>query len=318
MLAACSSMGGGLFNNTKSVDLPADAGSDIPKLQASLGSNSPIPVLVNDKPITRFDIDQRMKLMRLGGASSSREAATKELIDEQLQLNEAARLSYSVPEDRVDAAYASVAGGLNLTPSKLDQALKAEGIQPDTLKRRLRAQITWRALVDRYLRRQAAQLSHSDIAAELLSDGSSESIILKEYFLKRIVFVVPTGSPEARYTQRRSEANAFRQRFKGCDTALEQARQLREVVVQDIGRRSDDQLSGRDGEEIKKTKEGKTTPPNRIQEGVELIAVCRIREIESTAAAEAALTSKYALEQAEDLGVDYLEELREAAIIEYR
>jgi len=311
-------MGGGLFNTTKSVELPPDAGTDIPKLQASLGSNSPIPVLVNDKPITRFDIDQRIKLMRLGGGSASREAATKELIDEQIQLNEAERLSYRVPDEQVDGAYSSVAGGLKLTPAKLDQALRAEGIQPATLKRRLRGQITWRALVDRYLRRQAAQLSHSDIAAELLSDGSSESIILKEYFLKRIVFVVPKGSSESRYTQRRSEANAFRQRFKGCETVLEQARALKEVVVQDIGRRSDDQLSGRDGEAIKKTKEGKTTSPNRIQEGVELIAVCRIREIQSTAAAEAALSSKYALEQADDLGADYLKELREAAIIEYR
>jgi len=227
-------------------------------------------------------------------------------------------LSYRVPDEQVDGAYSSVAGGLKLTPAKLDQALRAEGIQPATLKRRLRGQITWRALVDRYLRRQAAQLSHSDIAAELLSDGSSESIILKEYFLKRIVFVVPKGSSESRYTQRRSEANAFRQRFKGCETVLEQARALKEVVVQDIGRRSDDQLSGRDGEAIKKTKEGKTTSPNRIQEGVELIAVCRIREIQSTAAAEAALSSKYALEQADDLGADYLKELREAAIIEYR
>lgn len=319
MLTGCSSLGGGLFgNSTQSVDLPEDAGTDPPKVQAHLGSSSAIPVLVNDKPITQYDIEQRMKLMRLGGGGGSRDGAVKELIDEQIQLNEAERLSYRVADERVEAAYASVAGGLKLTPAKLNEALRSEGIRPDTLKRRLRAQITWRALVERYLRQQAAKLSHTDIAAELLSDGGSDAVILKEFILQRIIFVVPKGSPESRYTQRRSEANAFRQRYKGCDTALEQARQLKEVVVQDIGRRSADQLDGRQGEEVRKTKAGETIAPNRTDEGVELIGVCSIREIQSTAAAEAALSNKYALAQADDLGEDYLKELRAAAIIEYR
>ena len=42
------------------------------------------------------------------------------------------------------------------------------------------------------------------------------------------------------------------------------------------------------------------------------------REVNSTAKARADIQSKYTFEQADDLGKDYLQELRDAAIIQYR
>ena len=132
------------------------------------------------------------------------------------------------------------------------------------------------------------------------------------------MFVVPDGSPAAVYTQRRREAEAFRQRYTGCDNALAQAQALKGVVVKDIGRRDASQLLGPQGDLIKKTPAGKTAPPDQIAGGIELIAVCATKDIQTNAAARAEVQNSLFLKQAGDLGKDYLKELRDDAIIEYR
>ena len=144
------------------------------------------------------------------------------------------------------------------------------------------------------------------------------NMTLNEYMLQQIVFIVPQGSSPALYAQRRREAEAFRQRFQGCDNSLAQAQKLRGVVVKDIGRRDATQLNGAEGEDIKKTPAGKTAPPYQMNEGIELIAVCSVKQVQSQAAARAEVTNELYGKQAKDLGKDYLDELRKAAIIEYR
>jgi peptidyl-prolyl cis-trans isomerase SurA len=155
------------------------------------------------------------------------------------------------------------------------------------------------------------------VTAALESEGGAAQT-LTEFVLQQIVFVVPSGSSAGQFAQRRREATAFRSRFKGCDQSLEQARQLRAVVVKDMGRRDSSQLQGQAGEEIKKTEAGKTLAPQQTEQGIELIAVCSKRDIQSSAAARAEIENKLFLEQNKDLGKDYLDELRARAIIEYR
>ena len=315
-LTACASSGG-LFGSTDKNALTRPPPTEGATFTGRTVSNSSIAVLVNDQPITKYDVDQRTKLIQLGGGGGSRKGATEELISETLQMIEARRRRVEVSDGQVDRAYASIGTQLKLTPSQFDAALRERGVNPNSLKRRLRAQIAWRTLVERRTRAES-QISSADLTSALLARGDPESITLTEYSLQQIIFVVPSGSSDSAFTQRRREANRFRQRFQGCQTSLEQARQLKAVVVKDIGRRSSDQLTGPQGEEIGNTAAGSTTTPSRTGQGIELFAVCAAREVQSTAAARTEIQNKYALEQADDLGKDYLEELREAAIIQYR
>lgn len=280
-------------------------------------SNKPIPILVNDVPITQFDIGQRARLMRLGGGKSSTALAADELIDETLQWLESQRRSVAVSDRQVDAAFASIAQRLKMSPSQLVAALKSEGIEAESLRKRLRAQMVWQGLVQQRTQMKAA-VKAQDITTALLEKGDPSAMTVTEYMLQQIVFVVPSGSSSNLFAQRRSEAEAFRQRFRGCDNALEQAKQLRGVVVKDIGRRNSGQLSGPDGEEIAKTSPGRTTRPMQTDQGIELIAVCATKEIQSTSIARAEIENELYLQQAEGLGADYLKELRDRAIIEYR
>ena len=287
---------------------------DIPTLSKR---DSSIAVLVNEDPITHYDISQRQKLMALGGAKSSTKLATNELIDETLEMYEARKYGISVPASRVNTAYDSIAQNMKMTPAQFTRALNSRGVDSATLKQRLRAQMTWQILVQRRTRTKA-QVKSQDIASAMLAKGNVDQMMLNEYMLQQIVFIVPAGSSPAVYSQRRREAESFRQRFTGCANSIAQAKQLRGVVVKDIGRRDATQLHGAEGDDIKKTPAGKTAPPYQMADGIELIAVCSIKQVHSAAAERAQVTNDLYLKQAKDLGKDYLKELHKAAIIEYR
>ncbi len=153
-----------LFNSGSNKTAPPITGAtqmpDIPTLK----SNSSIAVLVNEVPITNYDISQRRKLMELGGTKTSDKVATQELIDETLQMYEAKKQGVKVPETQVDGAYASIAKNLKMTPAQLTKALASRGVDSSTLKSRLRAQLTWQYLVQR----------RTQMTAQIKSSGHRE------------------------------------------------------------------------------------------------------------------------------------------------
>jgi peptidyl-prolyl cis-trans isomerase SurA len=255
--------------------------------------------------------------MRIGGGKTSDAAAQDELINETLEMLEAQRRGVSVSKAQVDGAFASIAGRLKMTPAQFSQGLSSQGVDPSSLKKRLEAQMVWGQLVQQRTAQKGAVKSE-DIDAALSQKGDPSQITISEYTLQQIVFVVPSGSSAGVYTQRRNEANAFRQRFPGCDQSLNAAKQLRGVVVKDIGRRDTTQLAGPAGDAIQKTPVGKTTAPAQTDQGVELIAVCAQRSFQSSSAARNEVENDLYIKQAEGLGKDYLKELRDRAIIEYR
>jgi peptidyl-prolyl cis-trans isomerase SurA len=176
--------------------------------------------------------------------------------------------------------------------------------------------MAWQLLVQRRTQMKGG-VKGSEVNAALAAKDP-KTLTLTEYTLQQIVFVVPAGSSAGAYAQRRNEATAFRQRFPGCEQSLDMAKQLRGVVVKDMGRRDSSQLTGPDGDAIQKTGVGKTAPPVQTEQGVELIAVCSSRAVASTSAARDEVENSLYLKQAQDLGKDYLKELRDRAIIEYR
>jgi peptidyl-prolyl cis-trans isomerase SurA len=279
--------------------------------------NDSIPIVVNDRPITSFDIAQRMRLMRISGAKADEKDAREDLIDEVLELEEGARVGLVVPEEQVEAAYASIAQNLKLSAADLTKALGGEGIEPSTLKRRLAAQITWQQLVAARAR-SSSQIKESEVTTALLAKGDPTSLKTKEYTLQQIVFVVPSGSAAASYDQRRREAEAFRQRFQGCENSLAQAKDLNGVVVKELGRRDATELRGADGDAIKNASAGSTLRPSQIAQGIEIIAVCAVKEIQSAAAARVDIQNQLFQKQSEGIAATYLKELRARATIVYR
>ncbi len=283
----------------------------------SLAASS-IRVKVDDQPITSYDIQQRTQLLTMTGVKGGQKAATEELIDETIQFIEAAKMGVGVSDARVDGAIDEIAARVKMTTKQLSQALGQQGVDIDTLRRRIKAQMIWGQLVQMRTRMRGGSVKGSDVTAAMFAESGSGDIKTTEYTLKPIIFVVPKGSSAGFDAQRRREAEAFRSRFAGCDGAMEQVRQLKEVVIRSTIRRTSEELAGApEGRDIQETAPGALTRPLKSEEGYTMLAVCTAKSIQSNAAARVQAEAKLIDEVNKDLGKDYMDELRKKAVIEY-
>lgn len=285
--------------------------------QPSHAAQSSIKVVVNGDIITSYDIAQRARMLPLFGVKGGEKQATEDLIEDTLKFQEARRIRVRIPDQQVDAAFVSLGEDRNLSEKQLTQELAKIGINADSMKRWIKAQMTWRQLVQAKVR-QEGQVKTADIMSAMLEKGNPETMMQTEFRLQQIIFVVPRGSSKNYIAQRRREAEGFRLRFPGCENSLAQAAALKDVVVRDLGRRESVELRGNQGDEIRGTEVGKTIRPFQTDNGVELIAVCSKRDFKSDSAVRAEVETQLRLEQAKELGQDYLKELRDKAIIQYR
>jgi peptidyl-prolyl cis-trans isomerase SurA len=282
-------------------------------------AQSSIRVKVDDQPITSYDIQQRTRLLQMTGVPGGQKAATEELIDETIQFIEAAKMGISVSDGRVDVAIEDISNRLKMTPKQLAQALAEQGVDIATLRRRIKAQMVWGQLVQMRTRLKGGSVKGSDVTAAMFAESGGDKIETIEYTLKPVIFVVPKGSSGGYDAQRRREAEAFRGRFRGCDTLVDQARELKEVVVRPTLRRTSEELQGSpDGRDIQEAGAGKLTRPQRSDDGYVMLAVCTAKEIQSNAAARVQAENELMADLNKDLGKDYMAELRKKAVIEYR
>ena len=99
-----------------------------------------IVLLVNGEPITDRDIAHREKFIEMSTHKKpTRQEAINSLIDETLELKEAARYSLEPRDADVQQAFENVAGGMGVDAQKLTQILVSGGASADTLKHRLKA-----------------------------------------------------------------------------------------------------------------------------------------------------------------------------------
>jgi peptidyl-prolyl cis-trans isomerase SurA len=276
-------------------------------------AQSEIRVVVNEEPITSYDIQNRAKLLRaMSGGRATEEDAVEQLIDEHLMLQEAARRNVVVSDAEVEAEFRRRAANANFSPADFERAMRGAGIDPRTFKSFLRANIAWSEIVRGRVRRDL-DISEEDIAQALRGrDGSAETVAMHEYMLQQIVFV---GGAEPAL---RAQANAFRSAFQGCDQSLAQAAGQTGVVVRPTVRREEGELSQSLRDALETLDVGGITGPERTAEGIQLVAVCAKTEIRGQTQASEEVRDELVTEQGELMARRYLRDLRADAVIDYR
>src|SRR5262249_4362427 len=92
-----------------------------------------IMLLVNGEPITDRDIAHREKFIEMSTHKKpTRQEAINSLIDETLELKEAARYSLEPRDADVQQAFENVAGGMGVDAKKLTQILVTGRSRPHT------------------------------------------------------------------------------------------------------------------------------------------------------------------------------------------
>jgi len=150
----------------------------------ALAQQSPFePVLVvNDRAITAYELDQRTRLLQAFGAGGDIAALAREqLIDDRIRLGVAERLDLSLPEDELLAGLENFAQQRELTVAQVEGALTARGIARESLLAFLEAQITWRNVVQALFRARATPTEQDlDIALGFADRTEQESVLMQE------------------------------------------------------------------------------------------------------------------------------------------
>ena len=279
-----------------------------------------IKVIVNDEPITSYDIAQRGRLLQLTtrrSASVSRKAAVEELIDERIKMQEAKRIGVSITDAQVNQAFAQIASRTKMTPAKLSNALSRSGVKASSLKGRIRSEMAWADVVRKRFSR-AIQITEQDIVAALRKQDDSGETTTTEVTLTQLIFVVPRKASNGLKTKRKREANALRKRFKSCEEGLALAKEYSEVVVKPLGIRLLPELPQPIQTSLANVDVGRLGKPVSTGNGIEIFAVCDKREIKSDAVARNQIESDLRNKEGEMMSRRYLRDLRRNAVIDYR
>lgn len=288
----------------------------IAALMLATPARAQVAVMVNGEPITDLDIQQRSKLIALTThKSASRKEVIQELIDDKLKIKEAKKYTIDLSPSDVDRAYASMGERMRLSPDQLDKVLESRGIRPKTLKARLKAETAWSSLV-RGRFQQSLMVGEQDIRSAIKLDDGEKSDSF-EYRLRPIVLVVARGS-SATMESRRREAEALRNRIQSCDEAVSIFRSLRDAAIRDIVVKTSADLPPALRQVLDKTPIGHLTAPEVTKQGIEMVALCDRKPTTADAPARKEARDKLYVQRFEAKSKEYLEDLRKAAMIEYR
>jgi len=278
-----------------------------------------IVLLVNGSPITDLDIAHREKFLEMSNHKKpSRQEAINSLVDETLELKEAARYSLEPTDADVQSAYDNIAENMGVDAQKLTQILSNGGASAGTLKHRLKAQIAWTTLVrGRY--KVSLEIADKDVEAELqLHQPQDNRQFGYEYVVRPIVFIVPRGAPDAAYEARKRDADALRGRFATCSDGIPFARGLPEVAVRDPINKSSADLPPALRTIIDNVEVGHLTPPEQTAEGIQMFAVCSKKESKTDAPGLKEVRDKMFEKKFGAKANRYLADLRRQAMIEYK
>ena len=279
-----------------------------------------VAVMVNGDPITNYDIEQRSKLGFLTTHKpADRQQVINELVDEKLKIKEAKKFGVDPSVSDIDQAFGSMAGRMRVSPEQLAKSLESQGIRSDTLKARIRADMVWTSLVrGRY--KESLQVGEKDVAAAVPASGGNEKQEGEafEYKMQPIVLIVPRGSAPTVIEGRQKEAEVLRSRVQSCAEANTLFKSMPNAAIRDIVVKTSADIPEvlRDG--LDKTPIGHLTAPEITKQGVEMVALCARTPTTIDTPKKKEIRDKMYAEKYEAKSKWYLQEIRKAAMIEYR
>lgn len=299
-------------------------------LLAVFGIGAPVPgatqevsikILVNDDPISDYDIDQRDRFLAITTqqqpSPALKKQATDMLIDERLQLQEAKKGGITPDEDDVTKIVEDMAKKNQLTVDGLATALDHAGVNIKTLKDRIRAQLVWQEAVRRKFRRDI-QISDGDVAKAMseAGEGSGSSAPVENALqLRQVKFEIPAGADQKTIAARLAAAEDLRAKFGSC---AELAKGVTGASVKTLQDQKPASLAQPARLLVMNAKVGQMTPPTISQAAVELYAVCGKRSSKDDDAARQTVERQLMNQEMSLRAERLLRDLRQEAFIEYR
>jgi peptidyl-prolyl cis-trans isomerase SurA len=214
--------------------------------------------------------------------------------------------------------FSEMSSRMHLTPDQLTKTLAAQGIRTDTLKSRLRADMVWSSLV-RGRFKESLQIGEKAVAAAVQVNGEEQSGIQSfEYKMRPIVLIVPRGSASTAVEARRKEAESLRNRVQTCDEANALFKSMQNAAIRDPVTKTSADLPAPLRDLLDKTPIGHLTEPELTKQGVEMVALCARNPTTIDTPKKKEIRDKMFADKYAAKSKAYLQEVRKAAMIEYR
>jgi peptidyl-prolyl cis-trans isomerase SurA len=233
-----------------------------------------IAAVVNGDIITYTDVYDRMDLIikssRMPNTNEFKEQLLPQvltgLITEQIQLQEAERLSLSVTDEELEKGFEELAKQNNLEAAQFANALKQQNVKMNTLYNQIESQLAWGKVIQTQIRPRVA-LTQTDIDSEIerlkTKEGETEYLI-SEIYLPSDDESLPKGADDI-----------ARQLSANPDQFPLAARQLSKSATAaqggTIGWVTLDQLDGNLATALQDMAPGDVSPPITTQDGQTII-----------------------------------------------
>jgi peptidyl-prolyl cis-trans isomerase SurA len=278
-----------------------------------------IVLMVNGEPITDFDIEQRSKLDQLTTQKvPTREQVINELIDDKVKMREGKKYGVDPGVSDINQSYEGMAQRMRITPDQLTKSLESKGVRPETLKARMKSEMVWTSLVrGRY--KEKLMVGERDVAQAVQAQtGEKLQIEGTEYKMQPIVLIVPRGSSPAFLETRKKEAETYRSRVASCAEANSLFRSTPNATIRDTVTKTTAELPEPLRKVLDDTPIGRLTAPEMTKNGIEMVVLCSRKPTMIDTPKKREVREKMYQEKYEKTQKAYLDELRKAAMIEYR
>jgi len=253
--------------------------------------------IVNGTIITATDVDQRLALVIAanGGQVPPEERdrlrlqVLRNLIDETLQIQEAAAQKIDISKEEIDQTFVRVASNFKRTPKDFSKYLRDKGASEATLKRQIEGESAWRRVLSRKVEPfvNVSEEEVNAIIARLNASKGASEFRIGEIFLS----ATPEAMPEAQKNadriidqlRRGASFAAYARQFSEASTA---------AVGGDLGWVRAEQLPEQLAAAVQQMTTGQISPPIALPGGYSIIVLVDKRQVLTADARDALLSLK--------------------------
>lgn len=238
-----------------------------------------VAAIVNDRVISTFDVRQRAGLLIISSGvqatpelqQRARAQALRDLIDERLQIDEAAEYNVHVSQEEVTRRLADIARSNNTSLEGLTQSFAQAGISINTLRAQIEADVAWRRLMAGMYgsRLRISEVEVRETQERIAAAASRPQYLLSEIFL-------PAENEQEFTEMQQGAARLLEQMQQGAPfpmVARQFSRAPSAAAGGDLGWIASTELSPELQPYAERLQQGQVSLPIRTRAGVYLLAM---------------------------------------------
>lgn len=301
LMAGAMPLAMGPVSAQEQAELPDNDPLNLPANVALYAHNDPsvrkATAIVNGAIITDTDVDQRLGLVL---AASQQNISAEErarlrlqvlsnLIDEALEIQEAAANKITVEKAEIQQTYLRVAGQFRKTPAEFAVFLKEKGSSEASMKRQIEGEVAWRRLLGRQVE---PFVSVSDDEVRQVIDRLKASKGASEYHVGEIYLGAPIGTEAQVMANANRIVDQIRRGGSFVAYAHEYSEASTKAVGGDLGWVRAEQLPDALAAAVQQMPTSAVSDPIAVPGGVSIIALIDKRQVLTTDMRDTVLSLK--------------------------